>query len=45
MTDDKYSKLQKTAARQRNEIARLTMQCEELAAVLSLLGRARQVKR
>ena len=33
MKDDKYSKLQKTADRQRNEIARLTMQCEELAAV------------
>lgn len=33
MKDDKYSKLQKTTDRQRNEIARLTMQCEELAAV------------
>lgn len=33
MTDEKYRKLQKTTATQRNEIARLTMQCEELAAV------------
>lgn len=33
MTDEKYRKLQKTTDKQRNEIARLTMQCEDLAAV------------
>ena len=33
MKDDKYSKLQKTADRQRNEIARLTQKCEHMAKV------------
>lgn len=33
MTDDKYRKLQKTTDKQRNEIARLTMQCERLAKI------------